>query len=102
MDEAGKVNILTLLHHNNQLNKMKFTNSSIGENTSISNLLIKRNYLQNLCGDYAYNLQFATDCPVCTTLYNMGVQPFVIAGRITFIIWSRAANDSSYIYEMFN
>jgi len=46
MDEAGKDDILTLLHHNNQLNKMKFTNSSIGENTNISDLLIKRKYLQ--------------------------------------------------------
>jgi len=46
MDEAGKDDILTLLHHNNQLNKIKFTNSSIGENTNISDLLIKRKYLQ--------------------------------------------------------
>jgi len=45
MDEAGKDDILALLHHNNQFNKMKFTNSSIGENTNISDLLIKRNYL---------------------------------------------------------
>jgi len=45
MDEAGKDDILTLLHHNIQLNKMKFTNSRIGENSNISDLLIKRNYL---------------------------------------------------------
>jgi len=43
VNEAGKDDILVLLHHNNQLNKMKFTNSSIGENSNIS-LLIKRNY----------------------------------------------------------
>jgi len=35
VDEASKDDIFTLLHHNNRLNKMKFTDSRIGENSNI-------------------------------------------------------------------
>ena len=35
VNEASKDDVFTLLHHNNRLNKMKFTKSSIGENSNI-------------------------------------------------------------------
>jgi len=35
VDEASKDHIFTLLYHDNRLNKMKFTNSSIGETINI-------------------------------------------------------------------
>jgi len=43
MDEASKDDIFILLHHDNQVHKMKFANSSIGENSNFRVLFLLMN-----------------------------------------------------------